>query len=1269
MAEQVPGGVIPISVDGKGVETGTAKIVGELDKIGAAAQDAGDKGSAGIDKIAGSAAKSGDRAAQSFNKLSAGAKRAAQDIADAALVAERGFPIQPSERAQRKLAQLESVKVEPGSADDKLIASSRAAVAQMQAREKAQRDVAAAAIAEAAAEAEITRKLGLLTIAANEATQAEQRLAAATAARQNSATATSDFIKNTTTSRGASGFTKGGELTTSLGATSFGEAPKAAVGQFDYLTQAVNRSNDAVKRGEKVFNEYGISTKQTTAALRQVPAQLTDIFVSLQGGQAPLTVLLQQGGQLKDIFGGIKPAFKALAGYVWSLVGPYTAAAAAIGVFTYALYKGAEQSKAFADATVLTGNFAGQTEASFNKMAQTISASGQISVAAARDFGQAIIATGEIGPAVFAKATEAAARYGEATGKNAKEVAADFATMGQDVAKWATEHNRQLNLVSAAQMQQIRSLVEQGKTVEAQAVVYDALNKRLKDLEPNLGYLDIAIRAVTTSWSAMWDAAFDVGRTKSIDQLIKETADKLEEVRKRNAQTPTVVSLLGGGHKQFMAGGDTEEARLANQLRTYQQTKSTQDTAAAAGASLAQLNKQAAANEPFLRGIEQRGNAVSDLTRKLNEANAAFAVEDALAKKDPTYKARSQDERTKIFQQIIKDGQDKTKKDKKPIDDDKATLKKRLSDIDNILQLELDAYKNQENALEAIRSAGLLGEEDYYGAKRQFIQSDADARSKALKDQITAIDDANAELEKKKANPKLDANDRVTVNREIIANNEKRGDSERQLAKVTADASAKISLSYFEQGVAARQLAAAIVAARQAEQEALDTTNRQRARELSGVGKGQQSRAFDAGLNAIEERGLSTRQREEGLRRELEGLGKFNTEARALYEARIALSYEFQARDEASYRAYYGRLLDAQADYSNGVQRAYEDYLSEAANVAAASEKLFTDAFQGMEDALVQFVMTGQLSFKQLANTIVADITRIILKQWIANAAASASPYFGSDSTVGKFMGQLLGSKPSNNGGDAQSSAQAQAAQVIAAASESSRQSLSMLSAAADEAARALGSIGSMSAQTFPVSPGGVQVTPIDGEVSAVKSEFGMFGESLVDARTDTQKLASVLGPASAAVADLAKSGSAANFALRALPDLIRAVSAGNGGGGVGSGVGSLFTQIAGGSGSSGAMDWIGNAFISMFGMAGGGMVTGGSPQIVGERGPEVFMPSSSGVVIPNNKASQMIGGNTTTTSVTNNFTISAPIDKRTQEQIAAAAYRGVSRARARGTA
>ncbi|MBJ6969727.1 phage tail length tape measure family protein, partial [Vibrio cholerae] len=69
---------------------------------------------------------------------------------------------------------------------------------------------------------------------------------------------------------------------------------------FDLYLGKLKDMRASVKRTSAEFEKNGISAGQMQAALRGLPAQFTDIAVSLQGGQAPLTVLLQQGGQLKD---------------------------------------------------------------------------------------------------------------------------------------------------------------------------------------------------------------------------------------------------------------------------------------------------------------------------------------------------------------------------------------------------------------------------------------------------------------------------------------------------------------------------------------------------------------------------------------------------------------------------------------------------------------------------------------------------------------------------------------------------------------------------------------------------------------------------------------------------------------------------------------------------------------------------------------------------------------------------------------------------------
>lgn len=114
------------------------------------------------------------------------------------------------------------------------------------------------------------------------------------------------------------------------------------------------------------LNSMGASAAQTANALRMVPAQFTDIVTSLASGQAPLTVLIQQGGQLKDAFGGIGPAAKAIGGYIAGLVNPFTVSAAAAAGLGYALLALSEKKGVVLDLKDALGD-ASDATSSFGK--------------------------------------------------------------------------------------------------------------------------------------------------------------------------------------------------------------------------------------------------------------------------------------------------------------------------------------------------------------------------------------------------------------------------------------------------------------------------------------------------------------------------------------------------------------------------------------------------------------------------------------------------------------------------------------------------------------------------------------------------------------------------------------------------------------------------------------------------------------------------------------------------------------------------------------
>ncbi|WP_342617235.1 phage tail tape measure C-terminal domain-containing protein [Rhodoferax sp. GW822-FHT02A01] len=73
-----------------------------------------------------------------------------------------------------------------------------------------------------------------------------------------------------------------------------------------------------------------------------------------------------------------------------------------------------------------------------------------------------------------------------------------------------------------------------------------------------------------------------------------------------------------------------------------------------------------------------------------------------------------------------------------------------------------------------------------------------------------------------------------------------------------------------------------------------------------------------------------------------------------------------------------------------GAKNALDAYQKNVANIAASTQNLFTNAFKGMEDALVNFVKTGKLDFSTLADSIISDLVRIQVQQSITGPLAKA---------------------------------------------------------------------------------------------------------------------------------------------------------------------------------------------------------------------------------------------------------------------------------------
>ena len=88
--------------------------------------------------------------------------------------------------------------------------------------------------------------------------------------------------------------------------------------------------------------------------------------------------------------------------------------------------------------------------------------------------------------------------------------------------------------------------------------------------------------------------------------------------------------------------------------------------------------------------------------------------------------------------------------------------------------------------------------------------------------------------------------------------------------------------------------------------------------------------------------------------------------------------------------------------------------MAESNDAATATERAFATAFAGAEDSLVGFISTGKLEFRSLADSILADLARMTVRQTFTAPIASAlQSAFARGGLFGLFHeGGIAGERP-----------------------------------------------------------------------------------------------------------------------------------------------------------------------------------------------------------------------------------------------------------------
>ncbi|EOX0538061.1 phage tail length tape measure family protein [Klebsiella aerogenes] len=309
---------------------------------------------------------------------------------------------------------------------------------------------------------------------------------------------------------------------------------------FELYSKRIEETRNKLTGFRDDLKKTGQSAAQTAFAMRMIPAQMTDIVVGLSTGQSPFMVLMQQGGQLKDMFGGIGPAIKGVGTYVMGLVNPFTITAAAVGVLGLAYYKGAQEQDEFYKSLVLTGNQVGKTSGQLADMAARAGAVADSTTGKAASTLNQLVSSGKVAGDSLERVTTAVIKISDATGIATEKLVSDFNDIAADPVAAITKLNDQYHFLTLATYNQIKALQDEGNQQEAARVATDAyantMQQRANDIHQNLGLLESAWDSLGKAAKGAWDAMLNIGREQTLQDKLSTLNENIAEAQKGQAE-------------------------------------------------------------------------------------------------------------------------------------------------------------------------------------------------------------------------------------------------------------------------------------------------------------------------------------------------------------------------------------------------------------------------------------------------------------------------------------------------------------------------------------------------------------------------------------------------------------------------------------------------------------------------------------------------------------------------------------------------------------
>lgn len=237
-----------------------------------------------------------------------------------------------------------------------------------------------------------------------------------------------------------------------------------------------------LKAQEKQMGLAGLTAGQYSQAMRMLPAQITDVVTSLASGMPIWLVAIQQGGQIKDSFGGISNTFKVLMSYLTPariLIGGVVSTVAALAKAGYDAY---DSQRTLQKALIMTGGYAGSSATEIKSLVDEIAGSAAVATSGQiLEVATAVAKTGKFTKDELKTITKATADWVATTGESTEKVIGYFEKIAKDPIKGLAELNESFNFLDKGQLTYIATLEKTKGKVEAVQYATELFAKTMKD--------------------------------------------------------------------------------------------------------------------------------------------------------------------------------------------------------------------------------------------------------------------------------------------------------------------------------------------------------------------------------------------------------------------------------------------------------------------------------------------------------------------------------------------------------------------------------------------------------------------------------------------------------------------------------------------------------------------------------------------------------------------------------------------------------------------